>query len=237
MERLNKYLASCGAASRRGADKLIEEGRVKVNGKVVTELGTTVNPANDTVAVDGIKVRPVAEYSYIMLYKPKGCITTVSDEKGRKTVFDYLGDVNIPHLVPVGRLDYDTEGLLILTNDGDLTYSLTHPSHEVEKTYLVKVEGEMPEHKLAQLRKGVIVDGEKTNRSRVKLIEYKDGVSRLRVTITEGRNRQIRKMFETVEREVVFLKRIAVGELKLGGLGRGAYRYLTDDEIAYLKSL
>ena len=237
MERLNKFLASCGVASRRGADKLIEEGKVKVNGKVVTELGVSVNPANDNVTVDGIKVKPVADYSYIMLYKPKGCITTVSDDKGRKTVFDYLTDVNIPHLVPVGRLDYDTEGLLILTNDGDLTYSLTHPSHEVEKTYLVKVEGEMPEHKLAQLRKGVIVDGEKTNRSRVKLIEYKDGISSLRVTITEGRNRQIRKMFEAVEREVVFLKRIAVGELRLGGLARGAYRYLTDEEIAYLKTL
>ncbi len=237
MERLNKFLASCGVASRRGADKLIEEGKVKVNGKTVTELGTCINPSNDSVTVDGIKVKPVSEYSYIMLYKPKGCITTVSDEKGRKTVYDYLEDVKIPHLVPVGRLDYDTEGLLILTNDGDLTYSLTHPSHEVEKTYLVKVNGEMPEHKLAQLRKGVIIDGEKTNRSRVKLLEYKDGISRLRVTITEGRNRQIRKMFEAVEREVIFLKRIAVGDLKLGGLGRGAYRYLTDGEIAYLKSL
>ena len=237
MERLNKYLASCGAASRRGADKLIQDGRVRVNGKVVTELGTSVNPANDSVTVDGVRVKPVAEYTYIMLYKPKGCITTVNDELGRKTVYDYLTDVDVPHLVPVGRLDYDTEGLLLLTNDGDLTFSLTHPSHEVEKTYIVKVEGEMPEHKLAQLRKGVAIDGVKTNRSRVKLLEYKDGISRLRVSITEGRNRQVRKMFEAVEREVIFLKRIAVGELRLGGLARGAYRYLTDAEIAYLKSL
>lgn len=237
MERLNKYLASCGAASRRGADKLIHDGRVRVNGKVVTELGTSVNPANDSVTVDGVRVKPVAEYTYIMLYKPKGCITTVNDELGRKTVYDYLTDIDVPHLVPVGRLDYDTEGLLLLTNDGDLTFSLTHPSHEVEKTYIVKVEGEMPEHKLAQLRKGVVIDGVKTNRSRVKLLEYKDGISRLRVSITEGRNRQVRKMFEAVEREVIFLKRIAVGELRLGGLARGAYRYLTDAEIAYLKSL
>ena len=208
-----------------------------MNGKVVTELGTSVNPANDSVTVDGVRVKPVAEYTYIMLYKPKGCITTVNDELGRKTVYDYLTDVDVPHLVPVGRLDYDTEGLLLLTNDGDLTFSLTHPSHEVEKTYIVKVEGEMPEHKLAQLRKGVAIDGVKTNRSRVKLLEYKDGISRLRVSITEGRNRQVRKMFEAVEREVIFLKRIAVGELRLGGLARGAYRYLTDAEIAYLKSL
>ena len=208
-----------------------------MNGKVVTELGTSVNPANDSVTVDGVRVKPVADYTYIMLYKPKGCITTVNDELGRKTVYDYLTDVDVPHLVPVGRLDYDTEGLLLLTNDGDLTFSLTHPSHEVEKTYIVKVEGEMPEHKLAQLRKGVVIDGVKTNRSRVKLLEYKDGISRLRVSIAEGRNRQVRKMFEAVEREVIFLKRIAVGELRLGGLARGAYRYLTDAEIAYLKSL
>ena len=134
-------------------------------------------------------------------------------------------------------MDYDTEGLLILTNDGDLAYKLTHPSYEVPKTYSVKVEGEMPEHKLAQLRKGVLVDGEKTKRSKVKLIEYKDGVSKLEVTITEGKNRQIRKMFEVVEREVFFLKRIAVGELRLGGLARGGYRYLNDDEIYYLKNI
>lgn len=237
MERLNKYLASCGVASRRGADKLITEGAVKVNGKVVTELGTLVNPEKDKVFVQDIQVKPVAKYSYIMFYKPKGCITTVKDEKGRKTVYDYLQDLNIPHLVPVGRLDYDTEGLLIMTNDGDLTFSLTHPSHEVEKTYLVKVNGEMPEHKLAQLRKGVIVDGEKTKRSKVKLLEYADGVSKLQVSITEGKNRQIRKMFEAVEREVFFLKRIAVGAVRLGGLARGAYRYLSDEEVAYLKSL
>ena len=137
MERLNKYLAACGVASRRGADKLIEEGRVKINGRTVTELGVSVDTRSDTVFVDGRAVQPVSKYSYIMLYKPKGCITSVSDDKGRKTVFDYLRDVSVPHLVPVGRLDYDTEGLLILTNDGDAVYALTHPSHEDEKTYIV----------------------------------------------------------------------------------------------------
>lgn len=237
MERLNKYLAATGTASRRGADKLIEEGRVKVNGKVVKELGKSINEKNDTVAVDDIIVKPVTDYSYILFYKPKGCITTVSDEKGRKTIYDYLEDVNIPHLIPVGRLDYDTEGLLIMTNDGDLAYKLTHPSYEIPKTYLVRVVGEMPEHKLAQLRKGVIVDGEKTKRCKVKLLEYKDGESKLQVTISEGKNRQIRKMFEAVDREVKFLKRIAVGELRLGGLSRGGYRYLNDDEVYYLKNI
>ncbi len=237
MERLNKYLASTGAASRRGADKLIEEGRVKVNGKVVKELGTVINEKKDVVAVDDIIVKTVNNYAYILFYKPKGCITTVNDEKGRKTVYDYLQDLNIPHLIPVGRLDYDTEGMLLMTNDGDLAYKLTHPSFEVPKTYLVKVEGEMPEHKLAQLRKGVTVDGEKTKRCKVKLLEYKNGESKIQITITEGKNRQIRKMFYAVEKEVKFLKRIAVGELRLGGLARGGYRYLNDDEIYYLKNM
>ena len=237
MDRLNKYLASTGVASRRGADKLIEEGRVKVNGKVVKELGSSINEKNDTVMLDDKIVKAVSEYAYVLFYKPKGCITTVSDEKGRKTIYDYLQELNIPHLIPVGRLDYDTEGLLLMTNDGDLAYKLTHPSYEIPKTYLVKVDGEMPEHKLAQLRKGVMVDGEKTKRCKVKLIEYKNEESKLQVTITEGKNRQIRKMFEAVDREVKFLKRIAVGELRLGGLPRGGYRYLNDDEIFYLKNM
>jgi len=237
MERLNKYLASCGVASRRESEKLILEGRVKINGKLVKELSTQVNEERDHVTVDGNAVTPVNEYSYIMMYKPKGCVTTLKDEKGRKTVFSYLEDLNIPHLVPVGRLDYDTEGLLLLTNDGELVHALTHPSHEVEKTYLVKVEGEVPEHKLAQLRKGVMVDGQITAKARVKLLEFKDGISKLEVTIHEGRNRQIRKMFEAVEREVIFLKRISVGRVRLGGLSRGSYRYLNDKEIEYLKRL
>ncbi len=237
MERLNKYLASTGVASRRSADKLIAQGRVRVNGKTVTELGVSVNEKNDTVMVDDIIVRPVSDYSYLMFYKPKGCITTASDEKGRKTIYDYLSDLNIPHLISVGRLDYDTEGMLLLTNDGELAHKLTHPSFEVPKTYSVKVKGEMPEHKLAQLRKGVLVDGELTKRCKVKLLEYKDGESKLNITITEGKNRQVRKMFEAVEREVIFLKRIAVGELRLGGLSRGGYRYLNEDEIYYLKRI
>lgn len=237
MERLNKYLASTGATSRRSADKLIAQGRVRVNGKTVTELGVSVNEKNDTVMVDDIIVRPVSDYSYLMFYKPKGCITTASDEKGRKTIYDYLSDLNIPHLISVGRLDYDTEGMLLLTNDGELAHKLTHPSFEVPKTYSVKVKGEMPEHKLAQLRKGVLVDGELTKRCKVKLLEYKNGESKLNITITEGKNRQVRKMFEAVEREVIFLKRIAVGELRLGGLSRGGYRYLNEDEIYYLKRI
>ena len=235
MERINKYLASCGVASRRESEKIILEGRVKVNNVVISNLATMIDPDKDKVEVDGVILSKISNYSYIMFYKPKGCVTTVKDDKGRKTIYDYLEKLNIPHLVPVGRLDYDTEGLLLLTNDGDLVYNLTHPSHEVPKTYLVKIEGEIPEHKLAQLRKGVKIDGVLTKRARVKLIQYKDGISKLEITIHEGRNRQIRKMFEAVGYEVEFLKRIAVGNLKLSGLSRGGYRVLNDYEIDYLK--
>ena len=232
--RLNKFLASCGAASRRGADELISSGRVRVNSIVVTELGKMVETDNDTVTLDGKKVEPVSKMTYIMLYKPKGCITSLRDEKGRKTVYDYL-DVEVPHLVPVGRLDYDTEGLLLLTNDGELVNRLAHPSGEVSKSYLVRAEGEFPEHILAKLRKGVEIDGVKTKRSKVKLLEQGEKEAKLLVTITEGRNRQVRRMFEAVERNVVFLKRVAIGDLRLGGLARGAWRYLREEEVEYLK--
>ena len=234
--RLNKYIASCGTASRRGADELILQGRVKVNGKVVTALGGSIETSNDTVMVDGIKIVPVSKFTYIMLYKPKGCITSAHDEKGRKTVYDYI-DVQVPHLVPVGRLDYDTEGLLLMTNDGELVNRLAHPSGEVPKTYLVRAEGQFPEHILAKLRKGVEIDGVLTKRSKVKLLEQGEKEAKLTITITEGRNRQVRRMFEAVERNVVFLKRVAIGELKLGGLARGGWRYLHDDEVEYLKNL
>ena len=232
--RLNKFLASCGAASRRGADELIASGRVRVNSIIVTELGKMVETDNDTVTLDGKKVEPVSKMTYIMLYKPKGCITSLRDEKGRKTVYDYL-DVEVPHLVPVGRLDYDTEGLLLLTNDGELVNRLAHPSGEVPKSYLVRAEGEFPEHILAKLRKGVEIDGVKTKRSKVKLLEQGEKEAKLLVTITEGRNRQVRRMFEAVERNVVFLKRVAIGDLRLGGLARGAWRYLREEEVEYLK--
>lgn len=234
--RLNKYLAECGICSRRGADSIILDGRVKVNGKVTQELGTKIEPFNDTIMVDNIIVKSVNKSVVVMFNKPKGCITSMNDEKGRKTIYDYVKIDNV-RLFPIGRLDYDSEGLLLLTNDGDLANKLMHPSNEIPKTYIVKVKGEMPEHKLAQLRKGVMVDGAITKRSKVKLLEYVDGVSRLEVTITEGRNRQVRKMFEAVEREVFFLKRIAIGELKLGGLSRGGHRYLNDYELMYLKNL
>jgi 23S rRNA pseudouridine2605 synthase len=231
--RINKYLSDSGAASRRSSDELIKEGRIKVNGKPA-EVGQNVRDG-DVVTLDGIKLNPIKKHIYLMFNKPKGCICSKSDEKGRKTIYDYVDFKE--RLVSVGRLDYDSEGLLILTNDGALVNYLTHPSNEIPKTYHVKVEGEVIESDLANLRAGVVIDGVKTSRAKLKLLEFKDNISRFEMTIYEGRNRQIKKMFETVGKEVIFLKRVSVGDLRLGGLSRGAHRELSDTEVAYLKKL
>lgn len=232
--RLNKYLADCGVASRRACDKLISEGSVRVNGKVAT-LGTEVNEANDSVMVNGRRVTLSKKNYYIMLHKPKGYVTTVSDELGRKTVMDLI---NVKaRIYPVGRLDYDTEGLLLLTSDGDLANLLTRPSSNVSKTYIARVSGQVTESELNKLRSGVIIDGKKTLPAQVSILEKDDHNTRLQISITEGRNRQIKKMCESVGHEVEFLKRVAIGELRLGGLTRSKWRYLTDKEVDYLKSL
>jgi 23S rRNA pseudouridine2605 synthase len=232
--RINKYLADAGAASRRTADNLITEGRVKVNGKPAV-IGQEIRLPNDTVTLDGVKLVLKSKNIYLLFHKPKGCICTQNDEKGRKTIYDYI-DLK-ERLVSVGRLDYDSEGLLILTNDGSLVNYLTHPSNEIPKTYHVKIEGEIAESDLATLRAGVEIDGYKTSRAKIKLLELKDNVSRFEMTIYEGRNRQIKKMFESVGKEVIFLKRVSIGDLRLGGLGRGAYRELSATEVDYLKKL
>lgn len=234
--RLNKYIAECGAASRRGADKLISDGLVKVNNKVVTEFGTIVNEDNDTVTVNGIKLVLRNRDVYIILNKPKGCITAVKDDKGRKTVMDYVESKD-KRLFPVGRLDYDSEGLVLLTNDGDTAYKLTHPSSEIPKTYIAKVEGEIPEKELDKLRDGIPLDGAITHRAKIKVLGVEDRISRIEITIFEGKNRQIRRMFEYIGYNVIFLKRTAIGDIRLGGLGRGLTRYLTPKEIQFLKKL
>ena len=233
--RINKYIATCGICSRRAAEELITSGKVKVNGKILTNLATEINEENDTVIVDGTKITPVKRKFYIMLYKPKGCICTLKDEKGRKTIMDYLQDFEKEKVFPVGRLDYDTEGLLLVTNDGDLANKLTQPSNEIPKTYVVKVEGKIEPTELATLRNGIILDGYQLKRSRIKVIESVDNITRMEVTIFEGKNREIHRMFESIGKEVIFLKRTMVGDLKLGGLSRGAYRYLTDKEITALQ--
>ena len=236
--RINKYIAEAGVASRRNADQMIKDGRVSVNGKKINECGIDVNPENDTVLVDGVKITPVRRYTYIMFNKPKGCITTAQDEFGRKTVYDYLEQYAGKGLFPVGRLDYDSEGLLLLTNDGALAHVLTHPSFGISKTYLVKIEGEIGEDALKKIRKGITTkDGVKYAPAVVSVKEITPASSRLEITITEGKNREVRKIFEAVEKNVIFLCRRKIGELSLGGLSRGSSRYLTDKEIAYLKGL
>lgn len=232
--RINKFLAESGVASRRGADKLIEDGVVKINGKICS-LGDEVEDG-DSVTVNGKKINVVKKYDYYIMNKPKGYITSVKDDKGRKTVMDLLPN-NAKRLFPVGRLDYDSEGLLILTNDGELTYKLTHPKNEVPKTYLVKTEKAVTDEEIARLRAGVVIDGVKTQKCNIKLIDnHKEG-ARLHITITEGRNRQVRKMFETVGHCVDFLKRIKIGELTVSGLNRGDVRKLSPSEINYLKNI
>ena len=235
--RINKYIASGGICSRRKAEEYINQGLVKVNGKTVTALSFEVDEYNDTVTVSGNKIVPVKRTIYIMMHKPKGCVCTLKDDKGRKTVMDYLYDDSDTRLFPVGRLNSDTGGLLLLTNDGDVANKLTHPSTEIPKTYIAKVKGLLQESDLAALRNGVTLDGVKLRRCKVKFLDQKDDVARYEVTIYEGKNRQIHRMFEFVGKEVEFLKRIKIGEIRLGGLSRGAYRYLTDKEVSFLKRL
>lgn len=234
MIRLNKYLADCGVGSRRECDALIAEGLVKVNGKVAT-LGQTVDD-NAKVTVRDKRIGDKQKLYYIMLNKPKGCVTTVKDDLGRKTVMDFVSNIRA-RLYPVGRLDYDTEGLLILTNDGDLSNRLTHPRNEINKTYVCRISGMLKESERATLEKGVLIDGIKTAPAKVKIVEQDQHHTRCEVTIHEGRNHQVKKMFEAVGKEVEFLKRVAVGDLRLGGLKRGEYRFLNDNEVDYLKKM
>lgn len=230
--RINKYLAESGICSRRAADKLIEEGTVKINGKIALP-GAEADPGKDRVTVNGKIINPVNHYEYYIMNKPKGCVCTAKDDKGRKTVMDFLPQ-DCARVFPVGRLDYDTEGLLIFTNDGELTYKLTHPKNEIPKTYVVKTEKPVSEKDLSALRSGIIIDGIKTKKCNVTLLKtYKTG-SKLQITITEGRNRQIRKMIEATGNSVDFLKRIKVGDLTVSGLNRGEVRKLRQEEINYL---
>ena len=231
--RINKFIAGAGVSGRREADRLITEGRVKVNGKLVSEPGLDVDEFNDAVYVDGVRIDPVRREVYIMLNKPKGCITSVKDDKGRKTVMDYVECGK--RVFPVGRLDYDSEGLVILTNDGDLAYNLTASKNNVPKSYIVKAEGKVKEEDLKKLRSGIALDGVLTKPAKVTLISFENGISRLKMTITEGRNRQIRRMFAALGLNVVFLKRSEIAGVRLGGLARGAWRYLTPKEVKKLK--
>lgn len=234
--RLQKFLAEAGIASRRKAEQLIVMGKVEVNGKIVTELGTKIDTEKDTVLYEHKKVVLKQNFIYIMLHKPEGYVTTVKDQFQRAAVIDLLKGVT-ERVYPVGRLDYDTSGLLLLTNDGDLTYRLTHPKHNIEKIYEAKLFGAPSEQNIIQFRRGVLVDGKKTEPAKLEILQKGEKYSIVRIVIQEGRNRQVRKMCDAIKHPVAQLKRVGTGELFLNDLEKGKYRYLTEKEIQYLKNL
>jgi 23S rRNA pseudouridine2605 synthase len=233
--RLQKYLAQCGVSSRRAAEVMIAQGRVKVNGEVVTQMGVQVE-LNDEVTVDGNPVRPEEEKHYLLYHKPMGEVATASDPEGRPTVLDKFRDYPV-RLYPVGRLDYDSEGLLLLTNDGELTQRMLHPSREVEKVYLAQVSNRLAPEAAQALRAGVMVNGRRTAPAKVVVLKYDAFSTSVLVTIHEGRNRQVRRMFEAVGHQVVLLRRVQFGPLKLGDVPRGQWRHLTEEEVQLLKRL
>ncbi len=233
--RINKFLADKGIASRRHADEMILAGRVTINGAVAA-LGANVEES-DEVAVDGIVLEATEKKEeYYLMNKPKGVVCTVSDDRGRKTVMDLLPE-GVGRVFPVGRLDYSTEGLLILTNDGDLAYRLTHPQTEIPKTYMAKIEGTLTEKDLNPIRSGVELDGVLTKKCKAHIVETNKAYTKVHITITEGRNRQVRRMFESIGKTVELLRRVSIGQLKLTGLDRGQIRPLSEQEIIYLKGL
>ena len=230
--RLNKFLSNSGVASRRKSDDLISQGKVRVNGKTVTEFGTIINEKKDKVEVEGKAVCLPSSFVYIKLNKPKGYACTANDEKGRKTIYELVKCEE--RLFSVGRLDYDTEGLIILTNDGDFANKIAHPKYAIEKEYKVNIEGEIKESELAVMRKGAVVEGEKMPSAKVNFLSYENGITKLSVVIDEGQNRQVRRMFEAIGKDIKQLKRIRIGGVKLGGIKRGDYRDLTPEELDML---
>lgn len=235
MERLQKVIAHSGYCSRRKAEELILNGKVKVNNKIVTELGVKVS-STDSISIDS-KVLSKEEKEYILLNKPRGYVTTTHDEKNRKTVLDLI-DTN-KRIYPVGRLDYDTTGLLLLTNDGCLTNILTHPKNKIDKVYIAKIEGVLSKEEIQSLEKGVIIDNYKTAPSKIKVkkVDKKNNNSLVQIVIHEGKNHQVKKMFEKVNHKVIKLKREKIAFLDLTGLKPGEYRYLNIKEIKKLYSI
>ena len=230
--RLQKFLAESGVASRRKSEELIEQGKVKVNGRVAT-IGDKIDPKKDTVTVSGKKIVKTKSHTYIVLHKPRGFITTMSDEKDRKCVAELIKDVD-GRVYPVGRLDKDSEGMLLFTNDGAFANAMTHPTKHVPKTYRVTVRPSINEEQITALTQGVIIEDRKTAPAEVRVITKEEGRVVLEIILYEGRNRQIRKMCEEVGLEVARLKRTAIGSIKLGMLKQGSWRHLTEDEVRKL---
>jgi len=235
MERLQKVMAHAGIASRRKSEEIIAAGRVKVNGEIVTEMGTKVNPQKDTIEVDG-KIISKEKKVYYKLYKPTGYVTTVDDPQGRDTVLDLVDDTK-QRIYPVGRLDMDSSGLLILTNDGDLTYKITHPSHELDKEYEVVVNGRLDSNNLNNFRQGIKLKEGKTSPARIYKINEDRKNTTYKVIIHEGMNRQVRRMFEVLGFNVVSLKRVRIGNITLGSLRPAEYKQISNENLKDLLRL
>lgn len=235
-ERLQKVMSEFGVASRRKCEEIIAAGRVKVNGSLITEQGYKVDKDKDIIEVDGKIIKSSENKVYILLNKPIGYITSVKDQFGRPTVLDLLNGISV-RVFPIGRLDYDTEGLIILTNDGELTYMITHPKHNIDKTYRALVHGKADNEDVNTFARGIAIEDYVTSPARLTIVRYTKGNSIVDITIHEGKNRQVRKMCSEVGHEVMRLKRIRIGEIGLGSLKTGEWRYLDDSEIEYLKAL
>ena len=232
-ERLQKYMARCGIASRRKAEEIILQGHVKVNGIIVKKLGSKIDPKKDLITLHDKIIYVKENHIYIKLYKPEGYITTVKDQFNRKTVLDLI---NIKERIyPIGRLDYDTSGLLLLTDDGDLANKLMHPKYRIYKSYEVEIKGSISEESINILKKGLLIDGYKTAPAKLRVIKQSQNNTTIQISIYEGRNRQVRKMFEAVGKRLIRLKRISFGNIGLGQLKPGQWNYLTADEVSFLK--
>ncbi len=234
--RLQKYIALSGIASRRRAEDLIRTGRVRVNGAVVSEMGVIIDPGVDIINVDNTTLQIEDRKVYIMLNKPEGYVTTVSDEFNRPTVINLVQEIQ-ERIYPVGRLDYDTSGLLLMTNDGDLTYQLTHPKHEIPKTYIATVKGHLNEKEKTRFRSGIDIGGYITASAYIEVLKEDLSSSTVKVVIHEGKNRQIRKMFDALTHPVLSLQRISIGNLTIEQIPKGKWRYLSPEEVTYLKLL
>lgn len=230
--RLNKFLSSCGIASRRKSDEIIKSGKVFVNGVPITELGIDINEKKDKVEYNGKVLKLENDFVYFKLNKPKGCICSNFDEKGRKIIFDIVKSDK--RIFSIGRLDYNTEGLILLTNDGDFAQIFSHPSHEIEKEYIVTIEGKILESELAVLRAGVVKNGKRMPKAKIEPIKFDGELTRLSVIINEGQNHQIRRMFDAIEKNIVLLKRVRIGPIKLGGLKRGQFKPLSKAEMLFI---
>ncbi|MEW8957073.1 pseudouridine synthase [Clostridium sp.] len=234
-ERLQKFMARCGVASRRKCEEIIVQGRVKVNGVIVKELGIKVNGENNKVLVDEKEIFLEENKRYIMLNKPEGYVTTVKDEKNRKTILDIVKVDE--RIYPIGRLDYDSSGLLLLTNDGDIYNNIIHPRNIINKVYIARVEGIFKKHELEKFRTGVDIGGYITAEADIEVLKEFRGSSEVKISIHEGKNMKVRRMCATLGHEVLSLKRVSIGKLSLGNLKEGQWRELTKEEIDYIKGL